>query len=135
MEYRKGLTFILIIASVIMCGYLVLTSAPQDTTLCVTGGCDTVKNSEYGQIAGIPLAHLGLTSFLFLLLVFLLDYKKIIPKFLFLKICLVGSALAIYFIYIQIYVLKAICSNCMFVDISMLIITGIAIFDYLKQKQ
>jgi len=94
-------------------------------------GCDIVATSQYATIGTIPIALLGSLYYLsiFLLSIVYLDTKR--ESFLFLasRIPLAGFFVSLYLIYLQIFVLKAICMYCMISAISstLLFIMGIYI--------
>lgn len=70
--------------------------------------CGKVLSSSYSQFLGIPVAYLGL--FYFLILLFL--YFKISKKLLFL-ISIFALIASVYLVYLQFFVLHAICIYCM----------------------
>ncbi len=78
-------------------------------------GCEQVTTSPYSFIFGIPVALLGSMFYLTVLIlsVIYLDSKKI--KFLnFIAIITpIGFLASLYFVYLQIFVIKAICLWCM----------------------
>ena len=49
--------------------YLTVVRAEGDSPTCVIGGgCHTVQSSEYSELAGIPVAWLGLAAYVGLLI-------------------------------------------------------------------
>jgi len=94
------------------------------TGICDPGkGCDVVNSSIYGSTLGIKNSVHGIFIFSFMILLTLFHIKK--PnnhtrKIIHLAI-LIGSAIAVYFIYLQIFVIKALCSFCFLVDVSLLV--------------
>jgi len=44
--------------------YLVIERYTRGVISCTTGGCETVQSSSYSKIAGIPVAVLGLVTYL-----------------------------------------------------------------------
>lgn len=124
MKYLDGLIFILIVANLILAGYLSYAKLTGTEQFCLTGkGCSTVQNSGYAQILGIPIAYMGITSFVFLLLIYLLTYKKIIKYRYFLLVSVLGSLFALYFFYLQAIAIKAFCSNCLATEAIMFLTT------------
>lgn len=79
----------------------------------ITTGCETVLTSEHNAVFGIPVALLGAVYYLllFLLAAFSLDMKREIIRFaaLFTPI---GFLASLYFVYLQLFVIKEICSYC-----------------------
>lgn len=78
-------------------------------------GCEKVTTSEYATVFGIPVALGGSLYYLviFLLSVAYLDLKN--SKFLALVpwISIVGFLSSVWFVYLQLFVIKAICPYCM----------------------
>ncbi len=84
--------------------------------------CTIVNTSQYESTFGIKNAHIGLIAFPILCILTILELKKsrkYQKRLLNLGIML-GSAFAIYFLYLQFFVLKAICKYCMVVDTGVL---------------
>lgn len=78
-------------------------------------GCEQVTTSPYSLIFGIPVALLGSVFYLTVLIlsVIYLDSKKIKFLNLITKITPVGFLASLYFVYLQIFVIKAICLYCL----------------------
>ncbi len=109
---------------------IVITSN-STTGVCRSGnGCDTVTTSEYGSTFGIANSVYGIFIFPFLILLTLFHIGK--PhrhtrRILHLAIIL-GSAVAVYFLYLQIFVLNAFCKFCILIDIALLVGLGFMIY-------
>jgi len=76
--------------------------------------CGTVLTSQYSSLFGVPLVLIGITYYFILLclsVVFFLRNIKIL-KYLFL-ISLMGFIMSLYFVFLQIFIIKAICLYCM----------------------
>ncbi|MFH1801848.1 MAG: vitamin K epoxide reductase family protein [archaeon] len=115
----EKLLLALILIEVVLTGIL----AYQDVvgsagSFCVAGseeaGCSGVRDSVYGELFGMKLSFFGLISFLVLLVVFV--YEKRIWEGSFFVLSLVGAVFAAYFLYLQVFVLKQMCSTCAVVD-------------------
>lgn len=82
---------------------------------CGLEGCETVLNSTYSEVFGIPLALLGLIfygiMFLALLWYFARPNKKVLKAASLLPIA--GLLASLYFVYLQIFVIQSICAFCM----------------------
>lgn len=80
----------------------------------VTGGCETVLTSSYAEIAGIPLGVFGaIAYFAALSLAILVAFGNRKLWFIFgVQVSLMAVA-SLYLIYLQIFVIKAICQYCM----------------------
>lgn len=81
---------------------------------CTTDGCETVLNSEYSEILGVPVALLGaIYYFAILLLMFIhLDTKQ--EKYLryVMMMSVLGFLFALWFTFLQLFIIKAICPYC-----------------------
>lgn len=77
-------------------------------------GCDQVTTSSYSEIFGIPVALLGMFYYLTVLLLtlFYFDSKnQTILKLIFPLTCL-GLIASAWFMYAQIFIIKALCQYC-----------------------
>jgi len=91
-----------------------------------SGDCETVANSPYSDIAGIPIAVLGIGAYLVILGLLYLErrgdfWQEYSPLIIF-GISLVGVIYSIYLTYIEIAVIYAICPYCVLSAIAMLLI-------------
>ena len=97
--------------------YLSVAKALSLTVPCdFTGGCETVLNSKYSEIAGVPLSTWGIVYFSMIIVISLLanHYQKARKA---LKLFLAaGAAGAMVFLYLQFFVIKAICQYCLVTD-------------------
>jgi uncharacterized membrane protein len=96
-----------------------------------SGQCETVNNSPYSEIGGIPIAYLGLGAYLVILALLYIEmrspfWQENFPLALF-GISLVGVIYSAYLTYIEIAVLHAICPYCVVSAIAMVLLFIIAI--------
>ncbi len=79
----------------------------------ITTGCEIVLTSEQNAIFGIPVALIGSVYYflLFLLAVLSLEMKRGIIRFVALLTPL-GFLASLYFVYLQLFVIKEICFYC-----------------------
>lgn len=102
-------------------------------TVCITGAegdhadCSTVQSSQYGKILGIKVTYLGTIGVILLLVFFLLSSSNSKFKQNFYEVYLLGTIAgflgAIYFISLQFFVLKTLCSSCLVVDSTIILIS------------
>lgn len=81
----------------------------------ITTGCDTVTRGPYSVLFGIPLAYLGLLYYiaLFFLSVLYFNTDKKLPTIKALNfISGFGFLFSIYLVYLQIFVIEALCIYC-----------------------
>lgn len=97
--------------------YLTIQHYTQFTLPCtITHGCDLVTKSEYSSIMGVPVALLGALYYLaiFLGVYVILETKKY-DYLRFVAITTTGGFLfSAWFVYLQLFVIHAICQYCMF---------------------
>jgi uncharacterized membrane protein len=85
--------------------------------ICNVGACETVQNSPYSRIAGIPVAAFGTGGYLILLVVAFLGVQprfmstRWVPLFLF-GGGVVGLGFSVYLTYLEAYVIHAWCQWC-----------------------
>jgi len=94
------------------------------------GSCTVVQTSQYESTLGIKNAHIGLVAFpiLGILILFELKHPRKHQKTAITLGMTIGSLFALYFLYLQFFILQAICKYCMVVDFAVLISMGLIIF-------
>ena len=127
-EPRLWLMRFLALAGIGVSGYLTWAHLAGQSVICGTShSCDTVQQSVYSEVAGIPVALFGLLAYLAILVLTLLrghvseDLETYIPLALF-GISLIGVLYSAYLTYLELFVIYAICWWCVS---SAIIITAI----------
>ena len=92
--------------------------------------CYAVQTSDYETFWGIKNAYLGLLAFgiIAILTVFQIETPKKPTKRIILAGVIFASIIALYFLYIQFFILDALCKYCMVIDTASLLALGIVIF-------
>ncbi len=132
MKYKyQALSFLFAVGLVIS---LIISLTPTPVICRPSEGCDTVLSSVYASTFGIKNSYFGLIGFTILLLS---SYSHIKnnhhrKKQIIHSGVIIGSAMALYFIYLQITVLKAFCKYCLVVDLSLLIALAIILLYWKK---
>ena len=104
------------LAGIGIAGYLTWAHFADQSVVCVQGGgCEEVQESSYSEIAGIPVAVLGLGSYLVVLALLLWDAP--IARLSAATLALVGLFFSAYLIVLQLFVIDAICVWCMANDL------------------
>ena len=102
---------------------IMLSSSPISLICNISSGCETVHYSDYNYTFGIQNSHYGVV--IFSLLVLLLFSYLINPtqnKKALINLAIIGGSLvALYFLYIQHFVIEAYCRYCLIVDASVII--------------
>ncbi len=99
------------LAGIAVAAYLVVVRVQGQSPTCVVGGgCATVQESEYSTVLGIPVAVLGLVSYLGL------ATSAILPGFLGrclgLFVGIVAAGFSIWLTWLEVAVIEAICPWC-----------------------
>ena len=96
-------------------GYLTYKHYTGGVVPCsLTNGCETVLSSQYSEVFGIPISLLGILFYavVLILAVNILDNKIKVFKFL-LIISGIAFAVSLVLVYLQFFVIKAICAYCL----------------------
>ena len=92
-------------------------------TTDLESNCNSVQNSKYAYTLGIKNSYLGIIIFTFLSILTISQIKK--PKknkkTLIATGIIIGSIISIYFLYLQIFVIKEFCRYCLIIDFGLLI--------------
>ncbi|HLI52267.1 MAG TPA: vitamin K epoxide reductase family protein [Thermomicrobiaceae bacterium] len=113
----RGISAVLAVIGVGVAGYLTYIHYNMSVLICTPGGgCDTVQNSKYAVVGGIPVAVLGLLMYLAILAFGIIrrvqhDFYAPATMAAF-AVALGGVAYAAYLTYLEIYVIHAICEWC-----------------------
>jgi uncharacterized membrane protein len=102
--------------------YLSFVELRSEAPSCgIIQGCETVANSEYSRIAGIPVAVFGVVLSLTLMVLALAWWRTGRPGLLLAHYALsmVGVIFEMYFTYLQLYVIHAVCIWCAAYGISL----------------
>ncbi len=111
---------------------------PPCSANSLLGDCGTVLRSSYSVVIGIPLALIGFVHYTilsFVLLTVILLHKR---SFVFLAIVMscIGFVSSLYFVYLQLFVIHALCVYCMVsAATSTLLFLGILFYFAKERKQ
>ena len=100
-------------------------------------GCETVAQSEYSRISGVPVAVYGVVLSLTLLTLALAWWKSNARGLLLLHygLSLGGVIFEIYFMYIQLVVIRAVCVWCTSYGLSLILRFVVALVVWLRQTR
>ena len=105
------------VAGVALAAYLTYVHYQPAALICTTGGgCETVQQSKYAVLAGIPVAVLGLAAWTAALVLAIWDSE--LARTLLLAIALIALAFAVYLVVLQLFVIDAVCTWCMINDLA-----------------
>jgi len=102
--------------------YLTYVHYEDISPICSTGGCEKVQNSSYSELAGIPVALLGLVGYLVIALSLLLrgDLGRAATA----ALAIAGFGFSAYLTYLELFVIDAICQWCV---ASAVLMTGLLV--------
>jgi len=115
---------------VLVSGYLVVERYTGGVISCTTGGCETVQQSSYSVLAGIPVAVLGLCAYLALLV--LSFFRTEAARAAQLTVALAGVVFSGYLLWAQAGPIGAFCDWCLASDA---IMTAIALLTLLRVRR
>ena len=107
--------------------YLLYTRYSGTRITCPTGGCETVQESSYSKIAGIPVAAVGLAGYAFLLAMTFVRSEW--ARAATLAASLVALVFSAYLLVVQLVVIDAICAWCVASDCVVALIAILAVAD------
>jgi uncharacterized membrane protein len=104
------------VAGLAVAGYLTWVHFDDAALVCVAGGgCETVQESEYAEVAGVPVALLGLGAYTAILVLVAWDTPT--ARLGAAMLALVGLVFSMYLLALQFFVIDAICVWCLANDV------------------
>jgi uncharacterized membrane protein len=133
MKIDKIITAIIII-ELLLCVYSASTTTSNNLLCSVKSSCDLVQSSSFSHVLGIKLSIFAIFAFLLLLLSWIERDKKIF-YYSFFVMSLIGALLALIYISLQIFVIKAICESCIIIDTLAIILYIVVIFKESRENK
>jgi uncharacterized membrane protein len=107
---------IVALAGLVVAGYLTWVHFDDGALVCVAGGgCETVQESKYAEIAGIPVAALGVVAYAIVLGLVAWDTPG--GRLGAAMLALVGLLFSAYLLALQLFVIDAVCVWCVANDV------------------
>jgi uncharacterized membrane protein len=96
----------------------------------LTNGCEAVTTSAYSYIAGIPVALFGTLYYLTVIFLSfaLIDTKKALLAKAISYLTITGFVVSVYLVFLQLFVIKAVCQYCMLSALTSSILFVLSIF-------
>ncbi len=102
---------------------------------CTLGeSCTKVQTSKYAELAGVPVALIGLIGYVVILVTLLLPDSET-TRFAAVALTLGGFGFSAYLTYREIYSIKAICEECATSAVMMTILMLLAIWRFLRGSE
>ncbi|HEY0415712.1 MAG TPA: vitamin K epoxide reductase family protein [Gaiellaceae bacterium] len=112
-------------------GYLTYVHYAHTAPICTTGGCETVQKSKYAELAGVPVALLGLVSYAALLVLSLVRGVEAAVAGVF--VSAVGVAFSGYLLWAQLGPIGAICQWCVGNDLTIAVVAALYVVRMLTE--
>jgi len=119
--------------------YMTIYKLTNNEYMCIgNGGCSAVNASAYSEIYGIPVAVFGILGYLAILAALALEVKggRIFKQNATLAtfgMTLLGFLFSFYLLYLEIYVIKALCPFCISSQIAISILFILSVIRLIKQ--
>ena len=113
--------------------YLTYVHYSHTAPICVNSGCETVQKSKYAELAGIPVALLGLIAYIAIIAT--TAVRGTTPAFIAVLLALVGVAFSAYLLWAQLGPIGAICQWCLGNDIVITIVAVLCVARMLTEPQ
>ncbi len=114
------------VSGLAVAGYLAYVELTLNDAVCgVVGNCNTVQQSVYAQIFGIPIGVLGIAGYLLILVTWLLsraDQRQASANKMLQALALFGVAFSIYLTFLEPFVIGATCVWCLTSAVIMLLL-------------
>ena len=113
-------------------GYLTYAHYADRSVFCISGGsgCEKVQQSSYAEVAGIPVALLGLCAYIALFLTALSAGRTAVAAGA--AIALTGVLFSLWLLYAQLALIDAVCQWCLANDV---VVTLAAVAAVLRLRQ
>ncbi|MFZ5845164.1 MAG: vitamin K epoxide reductase family protein [Patescibacteria group bacterium] len=128
------LIFILSLLGVVVAGYVLQGWLRQSPLVCLTGsGCETVAKSPYNYPFGIPVPAVGFLGYSILTVLAFSRTTSADKRLLYgiLGMATFGVLFVSWFTYLELFVIRGVCSWCAISAVNMLIIFVLTIKSYL----
>jgi uncharacterized membrane protein len=104
---------VLAVLGIAVAGYLVYVHYADVDPVCnIAHGCHKVQTSEYAELAGIPVAVLGLIGYVSILAALLVPGQGEAARMAAALFALVGFGFSMYLTYRELFTIDAICQWC-----------------------
>jgi uncharacterized membrane protein len=127
LSLRVG-SILLALAGIAVAGYLLWVREASSTLICATGGCETVQNSSYAEVLGVPVALLGLAGYSLLVATALLRSEAAL--FVHTVLAVAAAVFSLYLFYVQIELIGAICDWCLASDAIVSVLAVVALLRF-----
>lgn len=113
-------------------GYLIYVHYAHTAPICTTGGCETVQKSKYAELGGVPVALLGLITYVVLFgIAFVRGLSAALAGVF---VALVGAVFSGYLLWAQLGPIDAICQWCLGNDLTIAVVATLYVVRMLTER-
>ena len=112
--------------------YLTYVHYAHTAPICTTGGCETVQKSKYAELAGVPVALLGLMTYVVLFGIAFVRGVAVAAGGVF--VALVGVVFSGYLLWAQLGPIDAICQWCLGNDVVAAVVAALCVARMLTEQ-
>ena len=112
--------------------YLTYVHYAHTSPVCTTGGCEKVQQSKYAELAGVPVAVLGLVAYVVLLGLAFVRGVNAATAGVFTAV--VGAAFSGYLLWAQLGPIDAICQWCLGNDATIAVVAALYVVRLLTEE-
>jgi uncharacterized membrane protein len=116
---------------VAVAAYLTVVHYAHTSPICTTGGCEKVQHSRYAELAGIPVALLGLVAYVAIVATTL--RRGVEWALAGTVLALVGMAFSGYLLWAQLARIHAICQWCVGNDVVVTVVAALCVARLLRE--
>ena len=134
----RSIAFVTTVVGLLDSIYLSYIKLTHTEAFCAgIGECDVVNTSPYSEIAGIPMALLGASAYVALVILLIVEGRRGFWKnnslLIFFGMTLIGLLYSAYLTYIEVAVINAICPFCVLSAVAMLVLFVVSILRLRRQ--
>jgi uncharacterized membrane protein len=119
------------VIGIAVAAYLTYVHYAHTAPVCTTGGCETVQKSKYAELAGVPVALLGLITYVVLLgIAFVRGVSAALAGAF---VALVGVVFSGYLLWAQLGPIGAICQWCLGNDLTIAVVATLYVVRMLTE--
>ena len=120
----RSAAFAVALAGLGIATYLTVVHYAGGSPVCaISHGCETVQQSEYAKLAGVPVALLGALGYVAILTCLVFDGERARTAAAFLS--LAGAGFSGWLTYVEVAELQALCSWCVASAVCMALLAGL----------
>ncbi len=133
-DWLYTISLVLVVIGIGISGYLSYVKLTETPTVCIEGGgfnCEVVQSSIYAKLFGIPIAYMGLATYLVIGVLLLLQNRNTFLReygvMIQFGIIMFAFLFSVWLVYLQAFQLKAFCMWCLSHELTMTLLFIVSI--------